>query len=298
MTIINQLASIGMAVGPPLVYLDQYISIVRRRDSTGFSLDVCGVLIVANILRIFFWFGKRFELALLVQSILMIAFQLALLYVCLKYSSPSQVASTVVGLAAPSDPNDPAKPLATSATSLLNPANGPSALPNSGSRFGKRPYNLWQWASYGTFIEFIAALIGVNTVLYIFLSGFDTYVDTIGLVALGLESTLPIPQLLSNFRRKSLSGFRMTVLAGWVFGDAFKTIYFFAQPGNSWQFKATACFQLSVDCLICAQAWIYRRNTTRRESVQLEDEEALGDVSGHSEVQQVQGRESMEVETR
>lgn len=31
----------------------------------------------------------------------------------------------------------------------------------------------------------------------------------------------------------------MTVLAGWVFGDAFKTIYFFAQPGNSWQFKAT-----------------------------------------------------------
>ena len=73
MTIINELASVGMAVGPPLVYLDQYISIVRRRDSTGFSLDVCGVLIVANILRIFFWFGKRFEVALLVQSILCVA---------------------------------------------------------------------------------------------------------------------------------------------------------------------------------------------------------------------------------
>lgn len=31
----------------------------------------------------------------------------------------------------------------------------------------------------------------------------------------------------------------MTVLAGWVFGDLFKTLYFFFQAGNSWQFKAT-----------------------------------------------------------
>jgi hypothetical protein len=51
---------------------------------------------------------------------------------------------------------------------------------------------------------------------------------------------LPIPQLISNFQRKSLAGFRSTVLLGWVFGDAFKTIYFFAQAGNSWQFKATS----------------------------------------------------------
>lgn len=71
---------------------------------------------------------------------------------------------------------------------------------------------------------------------------------------------LPIPQLVSNYKRKSLQGFRLTVLAGWLFGDAFKTLYFFFQAGNTWQFKATACFQLSVDFLILLQAYSYRHN--------------------------------------
>jgi len=70
-----------------------------------------------------------------------------------------------------------------------------------------------------TYIEFLAGLIVLNTFIYLFFSGYQTYIDTIGLVALGLESTLPIPQLLSNYRRKSLAGFRMTVLGGWLLGD-------------------------------------------------------------------------------
>lgn len=36
------------------------------------------------------------------------------------------------------------------------------------------------------------------------------------------ESTLPIPQFISNWRRKSCYGFRSSTLAGWLFGDAFK----------------------------------------------------------------------------
>lgn len=57
---ISTVASVGMAVGPPLVYADQAFSIVRKkyvyyaslcttaltssRDSTGFSRDVCAIL--------------------------------------------------------------------------------------------------------------------------------------------------------------------------------------------------------------------------------------------------------------
>jgi hypothetical protein len=59
------------------VYSDQLLSILKRKDSTGFSIDVCGVLLCANIIRIFFWFGKRFELALLVQSLLYVRRSLA-----------------------------------------------------------------------------------------------------------------------------------------------------------------------------------------------------------------------------
>lgn len=78
MTWISQVASICMAVGPPLVYLDQLVAILRRKDSSGFSMDVCGCLLVANLLRVFFWLGKRFEVALLVQSLLWAARQLGI----------------------------------------------------------------------------------------------------------------------------------------------------------------------------------------------------------------------------
>lgn len=58
MTVIAVLAGIGMAVGPPGAYVDQFLSILRNRDSTGFSIDICAVLIIANITRIFYWLGK------------------------------------------------------------------------------------------------------------------------------------------------------------------------------------------------------------------------------------------------
>lgn len=45
MSLVSFLASLGMAVGPPCVYLDQYFNIIRRKDSTGFSMDVCSVLV-------------------------------------------------------------------------------------------------------------------------------------------------------------------------------------------------------------------------------------------------------------
>ncbi|GAB1518226.1 hypothetical protein RhiTH_001285 [Rhizoctonia solani] len=172
MTWISTLSSIGMAVGPPLVYADQAVSIVRNKDSSGFSRD-------ANIARCFFWLGNRFEFPLLIQSILMILAQLALLYICIRYRP--DISPESVGVST-------------------------------------RPYGFWQWPSYGTYIEFLAGLI--------------------------------------NYRQKSLYGFRMSTLLGWVGGDAYKTVYFFLQS-SPMQFKVCAIFQLSVDFAIVAQRFYY-----------------------------------------
>ncbi|GAA99650.1 uncharacterized protein L969DRAFT_47740 [Mixia osmundae IAM 14324] len=250
---LQTLASVGMAVGPPLVYADQFVSILRRKDSSGFSIDVCGVLIIANITRMFFWLGERFELALLIQSVLMTLAQLALLYVCLRFKH-----------------DDPHAPL--SETSLT--------LKVARSTMLNRPLQFWQWPAYGAYIEFIAAYIIFLAVLFLALGRFETFVAILGFVALGLESTLPLPQLYINWQRKSLAGFRTTVLLGWIFGDAFKTLYFFLQKGPiSIQFKICGIFQLSVDCLIAYQAWLYRENT-RREYADGQDEGLLRDPLG------------------
>ncbi|KAI0272653.1 hypothetical protein BC834DRAFT_857734 [Gloeopeniophorella convolvens] len=213
----STLASVGMAVGPPLVYADQAISIVRKKDSTGFSRDICGVLLLANITRCFFWLGERFDFALLMQSILMILAQLALLYICIIYRP------------------------------RLSPENLGAST---------RPMSFWQWTTYAQHIEFLAGYIVCLTILVLIFGRMDAFVWLLGFVALGLESTLPIPQLISNYKQKSLYGFRASTLIGWVGGDAFKTIYFFVQ-GLPLQFKICAIFQLSVDFAIVAQRIAY-----------------------------------------
>jgi hypothetical protein len=48
--------------------------------------------------------------------------------------------------------------------------------------------------------------------------------SSIGFLGLVIESTLPIPQFISNYKRKSCYGFRSSTLAGWLFGDIFKYV--------------------------------------------------------------------------
>ncbi|KAI7964976.1 hypothetical protein MJO29_003074 [Puccinia striiformis f. sp. tritici] len=220
MTWISTLSSIGMALGPPLVYLDQYQTIHKTKSSQGFSHLICVVLLIANITRLFYWLGERFETALLIQSILMIIAQLSLLRICLLYTTKS---------------------------------SGPDSAQDSDYR----------GYSFDTYIDFFALLFAVQSALFILLQRYDWFIQLIGFISLGLESTLPIPQLITNFRRKSLAGLSGMVLFGWIFGDSFKSVYliFISTESNSIQFKICALFQLSIDILILGQALIYRRQT-------------------------------------
>lgn len=75
-------------------YVPQYAEIYRRKSALGFSLLVCLALCVANILRIMFWFGKRFETVLLIQSVVMITTMILMLEISVrmnrKMTPPSQ----------------------------------------------------------------------------------------------------------------------------------------------------------------------------------------------------------------
>ncbi|KIY66726.1 hypothetical protein CYLTODRAFT_398244 [Cylindrobasidium torrendii FP15055 ss-10] len=217
MSWLSTVASVGMAVGPPLVYADQAVSIVRKKDATGFSRDVCAILLLANITRCFFWLGNHFELALLIQSILMIIAQLGLLYICILY----------------------------------RPRLAPETLGTS-----SRPFSFWQWANYTQYVEFLAGFILLQAILVLIFGRSEIFVNILGFFALGLESTLPIPQLISNFKQRSLYGFRTSTLVGWFGGDGFKTVYFFLQQAPL-QFKICSIFQLSIDVAIVIQRLVY-----------------------------------------
>ncbi len=55
MELITWISVGSMIFGGVVPYIPQYRTISRTKDSEGFSTFVCFVLLVANILRIFFW---------------------------------------------------------------------------------------------------------------------------------------------------------------------------------------------------------------------------------------------------
>jgi hypothetical protein len=73
---------IGMIIGPCFGYLIQCYTIQKERNADGFSPFICLILLIANILRVFWWyvlyltldtrFAERFSVVLLLASMLMI----------------------------------------------------------------------------------------------------------------------------------------------------------------------------------------------------------------------------------
>lgn len=280
MTWLSILAGIGIALGSPLVYLDQYVTILRTKTSQGFSHAICLVLLIANITRLFYWLAERFDTALLIQSILMIVAQIGLLKICLKYSnhsiypltgtsgSPDPTLFDAEDLQDLPHPSESTSPLTFSFTDSVSQSAPQQQSPRIITSHTAPPG--WKNPSFDSYIDFFALLFAVEAALFILLQRYDWFIQAIGFVSLGLESTLPIPQLITNFRRKSLAGLSPMVLIGWLFGDTFKSIYLvlITPDSNSIQFKICALFQLSIDLLILTQALIYRRQT-KLDSIEL-----------------------------
>ena len=184
----------------------------------------------------YFWIGERFETTLLVQSILMLLAQIGLLFVCLRYrhydaSGPFARPVSATDAAEWPQGRTEGDEEPTAERHLLR------KLASGGSP-SRRPFALWQWPGFGTYIEFMAGVIVVIGLLVLFLQSSSWFWTALGFFATGLEATvrgtmsarltrqLPIPQALINQRRRSLSGFSLVVLVGWAFGDAFKLFFF------------------------------------------------------------------------
>lgn len=66
--IIGASSACAMIFGGVVPFVPQYYEIKRTNNSDGFSLYVCLALLVANILRILFWYGPSFIMILLIHQ--------------------------------------------------------------------------------------------------------------------------------------------------------------------------------------------------------------------------------------
>ena len=84
------------------------------------------------------------------------------------------------------------------------------------------------------------------------------YGTFLGFASTSIEATLGLPQLLSNYRTKSVEGLSFFMIFTWFAGDFLKTLYFIieAQPV---QFIMCGSIQLSVDIMIIGQIINYKK---------------------------------------
>jgi len=216
--VVDYLAPLFLIASPVTSYADQIVSIHRSKTSAGFSLDIPLIMLLASILKVFYWFGEHYDTALLVQAMLMIAVQITLLKVALDNRPPSGEKNGLQHI-----------PFAGHSRSALEELLSV-----------RRPYDFWRWSnskSYFVFLGYFAGSLAVIQILLPWLAYSPAYVGLLGYTGLAIEATLPLPQIYKNHSARSCKGFRVSVIINWLMGDAMKMCYFFGAasrcPGRS-----------------------------------------------------------------
>jgi len=179
---------------------------------------------------------EPFDLALLLQSILMILVQSVLLHLLVRLRGRDIFAHSL----------------------------GPNEASNDGASgpIEKRGYwaSFWAWPRFIDYVSFLILFTQVSScivLLHKFLIAVP-YMDSISLyTATLLESTLCMPQFYRNWRSKSTHGLSRHLVLAWVVGDAFKLGYFLIS-GSRTPFIVCAIIQIVIDIGVIGQIWWYK----------------------------------------
>ncbi|EME43608.1 hypothetical protein DOTSEDRAFT_72844 [Dothistroma septosporum NZE10] len=243
--VINRIAPIFIVTSPVTSYGDQIWSMHSNRSSAGFSLDIPLIMLVASVLKVFYWFGAHYDAPLLIQAAIMVIVQIVLLQIALLNRPPFGAQHSL---------------------------NKPFAGATEAESYVTRPYNFWQWRSRKPYWQFLAYYTVTLAVLQLLVGTNELYIGLQGYVALSVEAILPIPQILENHRSRSSKGFRLSVLVNWLVGDVFKMTYFFLSEGEvPWAFKLCGMFQAACDCYLGVQYWMYGEGVDTAVDIDLKD---------------------------
>ncbi|XP_029446673.1 PQ-loop repeat-containing protein 1 isoform X2 [Rhinatrema bivittatum] len=223
--LLHQLVAWGaagaMVFGGVVPYIPQYRDIKRTQNAEGFSTYVCLMLLVANILRIHFWFGRHFESPLLWQSLIMIVTMLLMLKLCTEVRVVNEI--------------------------------------NTKRRaFADFDLNcFWHWSRFTDYVQCVLTFTAVTG--YVTYLSLDSvlFVETLGFLAVFTEAMLGIPQLYRNHQNRSTEGMSIKMVLMWTSGDTFKTAYFILNPGSFPVSPSAGLLQVLVDVAILLQVYFY-----------------------------------------
>ncbi|CAG4944272.1 solute carrier family 66 member 2 isoform X2 [Colias croceus] len=241
----------AMIIGGIAPYIPQYKQIKKTQDAEGFSLYVCLTLLIANTLRILFWFGKRYEIPLLIQSIVMNITMFIMIHLCVNVRKKNQIIRARERIFT-AQPDETARWLGQ----------------QSGVTGGEKPrrfYDMdrkyfWAWTDFQSYVDCMLVFSVLGAAITYLLIEFSPFVELIGFLAVFTEAMLGAPQIAKNHQNKSTEGMSVSMVIMWTFGDIFKTAYFVIREAPT-QFWVCGSLQVTLDIVILLQVWWYRHNT-------------------------------------
>ena len=218
--IFNYIWDVGYVVLPSIGYMHQYMKIASLKKTEGFSKNICFILIMSYIFRIFFWIGQHFEKSILFNAIFGVFIQLLLLRICLIFDTKLQNDVTLYR--------------------FLNYKE------------------FWNWPFFTDYLIFIFLISMIITVLSLMI-GFHNkpYVFILGVITSIIESFSDLPQIYEIYISKNPYTVSYLLIFCWVSGDIFKVSYFFCRD-TPIQLILCGLFQLTTDIILSMQIIYYR----------------------------------------
>lgn len=227
-----------MIFGPNIGFIAQILKFREAKSSGGFSKFVSLILLIANILRIFFWIGKRFSAVLLYQSILSIIMQIIVLRECLRLAPINTYSVKKSGYAYTADEHSDLHIKPVKFADLKNFWNWPFLIDY-----------IYTLTVFTISLGFISNIIGYQTVQYI---------ETIGVISASVEACIGLPQVISNYKSRSTDTLSVFMIITWMFGDTFKTVYFL-KTAAPLQLVICGLVQLTIDLILISQIVYYTK---------------------------------------
>lgn len=145
--------------------------------------------------------GKRFDTTLLFQSIAMLTAILTLLELVVRYKPH----------------NIPFAPL------IRHDSHSSSSESEEAALLIERQLEVkwyqrqfWDWDHFLDYVNCLLSFTTIVGILYVCLHQYEWFIEVLGFLSLGIESTLPLPQVLTNYKHKNTDGFSVLILASWV----------------------------------------------------------------------------------
>lgn len=260
------LIDIFMVIGPSLGYLIQSLKFKKTKSSKGFSKSICLIVYLSQILRVFFWIGKPFKITLLYQSILIICFQVYLIYLWILYHDIKPKNNI--------NKNNQVNDKKEIIEYIIDWSDTIS------------PNKIWNWTST---IEYYKFMLFIILILLIICGVVGIHnpilVNIMGTISFITEASTLLPQIVVSCKKKNASNLSMTMVALWSLGECCKLIYNILYK-TPIQMILSGAVQIFLDFFCLFQIICYRNSNPHYRTTD-EINETMSPIKSSKKVQQI-----------